>query len=145
MLKDGGERRYARVLADLLVAASTGWLRADDVLIPVPASPEALRRRGFDHAGDMCDAFGRATRLPVLSALRSTHSADQRTLGRAERFENRAGAFALRTVDLPSGVLLVDDVFTTGATLHAAASVLASAGVSRIRALAVARSYRARP
>ncbi len=145
MLKDGGERRYARVLADLLVHASTGWLCADDVLIPVPASPEAVRRRGFDHAEDICSAFGRTTRLPVLSALRSTHSADQRTLGRVERFENRAGAFALRTADLPSGVLLVDDVLTTGATVHAAARVLASAGVSRIRVLAVARSCHARP
>ncbi|MBN1192440.1 MAG: ComF family protein, partial [Coriobacteriia bacterium] len=53
VLKDGGERRYAHVLAELLAECGDGWLQAGDVLVPVPASPAAVRRRGFDHAADI--------------------------------------------------------------------------------------------
>jgi ComF family protein len=146
VLKDAGERRYAAVLAGLLVSAATDWLRADDVLVPVPASPQALRRRGFDHAADIAQELGRSTGLPVVRALRTTRTADQRSLGRADRFANRAGAFCVSPgVPPPRWVVLVDDVFTTGATLDAAARVLHAAGVTEVRALAVARSCRAGP
>ncbi|KUK47224.1 MAG: hypothetical protein XD74_2177 [Actinobacteria bacterium 66_15] len=76
----------------------------------------------------------------MLRPLRSTRGADQRALGRSDRFANRRGAFE---VDGPSDLrraVLVDDVFTTGATFDAAARALAGAGVSCVRALAVARS-----
>jgi len=140
LLKDGGERRYAGVLAELLAGCAEGWLNASDVLIPVPASPSAARRRGFDHAADITRELGRCVGLPVQRPLRATRSADQRTLGRSDRFANRRGAFE---VDGPSDLrraVLVDDVFTTGATFDAAARALAGAGVSCVRALAVARS-----
>jgi len=146
-LKDGGERRYASLLAGLLMTASDGWLEADDVLVPAPASPAALRRRGFDHATDIARALGRRTGNHVESLLRASAGADQRALGREARFANRSAAFSVvgpRRVGiecaLPGRVVLVDDVFTTGATLDAAARVLRQAGVSEVRALAVARA-----
>jgi ComF family protein len=147
MLKDSGERRYAAVLAELLAAATDGWLAPADVLVPAPASPAAVRRRGFDHAADITRVLGRLTGSEVRCLLRATGSADQRALGREERFANRASAFRLAgprgiaggTV-LPERVVLVDDVFTTGATLDAAARVLRAAGVAEVRALAVARA-----
>ncbi|HSQ21643.1 MAG TPA: ComF family protein, partial [Coriobacteriia bacterium] len=146
VLKDSGERRYAAVLAVLLAEAAAGWLRADDVLVPVPASPQALRRRGFDHAADIAQELGRRTGLPVTRALGATPTADQRSLGRAGRFANRSGAFRVFPgVAPPRRVVLVDDVFTTGATLDAAARVLRAAGAAEVRALAVARSCRAGP
>jgi predicted amidophosphoribosyltransferase len=147
-LKDGGERRYAGVLAALLAEAADGWLRADDALVPVPATPAAVRRRGFDHALDLTRALGATTGLHVVGLLRSAPRSDQRALGRGERFANRQGSFAL-TPDvaasresLPPRVVLVDDVLTTGATLDAAARMLRSAGVGEVRALTVARSMR---
>jgi ComF family protein len=145
-LKDGGERRYAGVLAELLADAADGWLASGDVLVPVPASPAAVRRRGFDHAADIACALGRLTGREVVRPLRSAASADQRALGRDERFANRECTFRLAGPrSLPSGVgrrrvVLVDDVFTTGATLNAAALVLLSADVAEVRALAVARA-----
>lgn len=146
VLKDAGERRYAAVLAALLAEAAADWLRADDVLVPVPASPQALRRRGFDHAADIAQELGRSAGLPVVRALGATHTADQRSLGRADRFANRSGAFrVIPEVAPPLRAVLVDDVLTTGATLDSAARVLRAAGAAEVRALAVARSCRAGP
>jgi ComF family protein len=146
-LKDGGERRYAGVLAELLAGCADGWLAPDDVLAPAPASPEAVRRRGFDHAADITRALGALTGNPTARLLRATSSADQRALGREERFANRASAFRLAEPPgllagnaPPEHVVLVDDVFTTGATLDAASSVLREAGVAEVRVLAVARA-----
>ncbi len=147
MLKDGGERRYAGVLAELLAAAADGWLESDDILVPAPASPSALRRRGFDHAADIARALGHITGNEMRLMLRAKAGADQRALGRDARFANRAGAFRLAEARglaaepaVPARIVLVDDVFTTGATLDAAACVLRKAGAGEVRALAVARA-----
>ena len=140
LLKDGGERRYAGVLAELLAGCAGGWLDPEDVLVPVPASPSAVRRRGFDHAADIARELGRCVDLPVLRPLRSTRGADQRALGRSDRFANRQGAFEVDGACGLRQAVLVDDVFTTGATFDAAARALTGAGVTRVRALAVARS-----
>lgn len=145
MLKDSGERRYAAVLGELLVECAEGWLTPGEVLVPVPASPAAVRRRGFDHAHDITRVLGRLTGNPVARPIRATVSADQRALGREERFANRASAFVLRAgIAIPRRAILVDDVFTTGATFDAAARVLRAAGVAEVRVLAVARAC-ARP
>lgn len=141
VLKDSGERRYARVLGELLAGCVDGWLTPDDVLVPAPASPAAVRRRGFDHSADIARALGRLTGNEVRCLLQATPGADQRALGRDERFANRAGMFSVRAgVEVLARAVLVDDVLTTGATLDAAARALRAAGVDDVRALAVARS-----
>lgn len=141
LLKDGCERRFAHVLAGLLAGSAEGWLRAGDVLVPVPASPAAVRRRGFDHASDIARALARTTDLPVARPLIARATADQRVLGREQRFANRLQAFSLAPgARPPDRAVLIDDVFTTGATLDAAARVLLEAGATEVRALAVARS-----
>jgi len=151
MLKDGGERRYAQLLATFLAECTEDWLTEDDLLVPIPASPEAIRRRGFDHGMDIARALGRETGLPVKQLLVSQTSSDQRVLGRDERFANRSGAFRTRSqavrpgTALPECVVLIDDVFTTGATMHAAALALTAVGVRSVRALAVARACNPRP
>jgi len=143
VLKDTGERRYAQVLADLLAECAEGWLAPGDVLVPAPASPAAVRRRGFDHAADVARALGGLTGNRVERLLRASAGADQRALGRDERFENRSGAFRVQCgLRMPERIVLVDDVFTTGATLDAAARVLRAAGAAGVRALAVARAVR---
>ena len=141
LLKDGGERRYARLLAELLAAVAEGWLRPDDVLVPVPASPAAVRRRGFDHVADTARALGRLTGRRIAQPLAGRATADQRALGREERFENRRQAFRVAPgASVPPRIVLLDDVFTTGATLDAAARVLLAGGAGEVRALTVARA-----
>lgn len=149
LLKDGGERRYAGVLAALVAECAHGWSGPDCTLVPVPASPAAVRRRGFDHAVDLTRALGELAGMPVSRLLDASPAADQRSLGRQERFANRAGAFRLARprgwepeAEVPARIILVDDVLTTGATLDAAACALRGAGVAEVRGLVVARAMR---
>ena len=142
-LKDGGERRYADLLARLLVETAPEWLGDAEMLVPVPATPAAVRRRGFDHAADIAGRLARLTGVHAQRVLRAGTSADQRSLGRDARFVNREGAFRVPAgVMVPARVVLIDDVFTTGATLDGAARALLGAGALEVRALAVARSCR---
>lgn len=141
LLKDGGERRYANLLASLLAEVALGWLAADDVIVPVPASPGAVRRRGFDHAVDIARALSKMTDARLAYPLVARATADQRALNREGRFANRSQAFAIAAA-APGHprVVLLDDVFTTGATLDAAARTLIAHGTCEVRALAVARA-----
>jgi len=119
-----------------------------DAVVPVPLHPLRSLRRGFNQADDLARELG----LPVWRPLRRRrHGAPQASLPAPERHGNVENAFALSVVWTMSQpvrrrqlhgrtVLLVDDVMTTGATLNACARVLRDAGVSRVRALTVARA-----
>lgn len=141
------------------------WSQWADALTYVPASPEALRRRGFDHMERVAQIVAQRTGLPLMHALASRKGAhDQRKLGRGERLANRSGSFSLATDErtkyegdlgatgeddsvtlrasrMPQRVILVDDVFTTGATLSAATQVLLDGGVREIRAVTCCRVW----
>lgn len=140
--KDAGERRLGAVLGAL---AAEAWLAAPARGAPqavafVPASRHALRRRGFDHAEGIARAAASRLDVPCVKALARVRGGDQRALGRDARLAALEGTFALGSQTPPPRVLLVDDVFTTGATLHAAALALRSAGCGEVHALAVARA-----
>jgi ComF family protein len=144
--KDGGERRLAPILARLLaLAAGEDWRAWADCIVFVPARPSAYRRRGFDHMQLVAEHLGRALRLPVCDALICGRQADQRGLSSARRWENMAGAFTLTddAGELLTGrrALIVDDVFTTGATLSAASDALLEAGAVEVRVVVVGRVW----
>jgi ComF family protein len=112
----------------------------------VPLHPARLRSRGYDQALELARPLARALSLPLrtdlLRRVRATEA--QSSLHAAERLRNLEGAFAgsegARRRALPAHVALVDDVMTTGATLHAAADALLHAGVARVDAWACARA-----
>lgn len=146
-LKYAGERRLADPLGD---AVGRRWARAGaggDVLVPVPASPDRVRERGYDQAALIARAAGRACGLPVESVLERTRTtAAQFDLDRRERAGNVAGAFRLRVIETPrqldlagAWIVLVDDVLTTGSTLAACARVLLDHGALAVSAVTVAR------
>jgi ComF family protein len=145
--KDAHETRLADVLGVLLAeAARSRWAEARiaEAVVPVPTASRAVRARGFDHAMLLAEAVSRLVGVPCVPMLRHVRSADQRTLSRAERLANMEGAFELSHPvgdTVPDRVLLVDDVFTTGATLQAAAAALRSAGVREVRAGVLARAW----
>ena len=145
--KNGNERRLAEKLAALMTQAlPLEWRLWADAVAWIPADRVARQRRGFDHmqllAGQLADMLG----LPALDLLVKHARTDQRALSRAKRRENAARLFGLRSVAVsagipPGNILLIDDVFTTGATLDTAALVLREAGVRNIRALTIARVW----
>jgi predicted amidophosphoribosyltransferase len=126
----------ANLPADLRAAAQSGAL----AVVPVPPQPARRRRRGFDPAGALADAFAARMGVPVTACLhRRDHGARQVGMGRAAR--RGAGRFAveLRAAP-PAGVLLLDDVHTTGATLETCARVLRAGGCAAVAAVTYART-----
>jgi predicted amidophosphoribosyltransferase len=142
LYKDAGERRLGALLGEMLAGAVGVWGAWPGGVVPVPPSAAALRTRGFDHTAAIAERVAASLGVPVVHALASAGARDQRTLGRTARQANVAGAFvATPDAVLPSRLVLVDDVMTTGATLDAAAAVLLAAGAEVVRVGAVARAW----
>jgi ComF family protein len=136
--KYDGWRRLADVFA-LPMAPLLRDLR-DATLVPIPVARKRLRERGYNQAEELALAVGRATGIPVAAdrLWRSTETTSQTRLSPEARRANLAGVFSATPDDRPA--ILVDDVFTTGATLVSAASALLDAGASRVLAVTFARA-----
>lgn len=113
-------------------------------LVPVPLHRSRERTRMFNQAEEIGRSVATETGLVMESLLRRVRRTETQTrLSRKQRLENLKGAFALRRglgdlQELP-GVILVDDVFTTGSTVDACARVLRKAGVGRVAVLTALR------
>lgn len=115
-----------------------------ECVVPVPLHPARERERGFNQAVVLARALSRAANLPIdeHSLVRRVHTERHRAgMDALARRESVAGAFVVREPKLIAGrrVLLVDDVFTTGATVSECAAVLKAAGVTDVYVLTVAR------
>jgi ComF family protein len=108
----------------------------------VPPDPDRGLRRGHHPPGQLAEELARSWELPVEGLLRRRRAAmRQRGLSRTERRRNVAGAFVAKSA-VPSAVVLVDDVFTSGSTANAAASALRQAGARRVEVVTFARVVR---
>lgn len=140
-----GEAGWARELSALMQAApgAADEVRDADVLVPMPLSLPRLRQRGFNQARQLAHQLARdKTDTRLLLRLRDT--AAQATLDLKQRQANVRNAFGvepLRAGEVRGrSVLLVDDVMTSGASLHAAATALRQAGAARVSAVVLART-----
>jgi ComF family protein len=140
-----GEPGWAGALARLIEAVPgvPEALRAADVVVPMPLAPTRLAERGFNQALQLARELAPAkTDARLLLRLRNT--AVQTSLERLERAKNVKGAFGvepLRVAEMRGrDVVVVDDVMTSGASLHAAALALRSAGAARVSAIVFART-----
>ncbi|TVQ39849.1 MAG: ComF family protein [Spirochaetaceae bacterium] len=111
------------------------------LLVPVPGHPAATRRRGWDQAHELCLSMSRLAGVEVNRALRRGRSRRQKELTFAERQTNLRGRIRVAANPHTLGcrsVALVDDVYTTGATLDACCEALQAAGVAEVFAFTVA-------
>ncbi len=140
-----GQPGWAGPLAALLRSAP--WVDAAldeaDHVLPLPLARERLAERGFNQALELARALAPGkVRSDLLLRLRNT--ASQAELGLAARRRNMQGAFAvepLRAAEVAGRrLVLVDDVMTSGASLHAAAVALRQAGAAHITAIVLART-----
>lgn len=113
------------------------------LMLPVPLHGHRLRARGYNQALELARPLARALAMPCRhDLLLRTRPTDAQTgLDALTRRRNLRGAFALREgATLPSHVVVLDDVFTTGATLSECTRVLQRAGVARVDVWALARA-----
>ena len=133
---------FARLLSQVIEQEGDA-LEADEV-VPVPLHAVRLRERGYNQADLIARPLARMLGLPLRSFLlvRTRPRPDKLRLTRRERWETVRGAYAARHGTKVDNlrVLLVDDVFTTGATLDACSRALRKAGAAQVLGLTVARA-----
>jgi len=132
-------------LADVLIREAVPVLRDGkwDLIVPVPLHPTREREREFNQAERLGRCLSQALKIPTNANLlqRVLPTRTQTLLTRTQRTENVRRAFAMRDGKKLRGerVIVVDDVFTTGATTSACAAVLRKAGAGEVCVWTVAR------
>jgi len=135
-------------LAELLIKTQTlPPLNEATRVIPVPLHPHREESRGFNQATAIARVIATSASLPldVVSLIRTSHAEVHRAgLDARGRRDTVANAFQVRYPNLIDGekILLVDDVFTTGATVSACSEVLREAGAREVFVLTIARPIR---
>jgi len=137
------QRYLAQFLGPLM--ADVFWTcpayQEGQVVVPVPLAPSRLRERGFNQAELLAREVAGALNLPLCSALvKVRETAPQTSLKREQRMDNLKEAFKVEDPFLIAGrtVLLIDDVFTTGATVGECSRVLTNAGAKEVYVLTAA-------
>jgi len=134
--RDLGARLAAWAWADWEPPASA------DTLVPVPLPSARLRQRGFNQAVVLARWAGRRWDLPIITGgIERRPGLPQVGLSRAARQSNVRGRFKVTRPEWFAGktILLVDDVYTTGATITALSQRLLAAGADEVRAITLAR------
>jgi ComF family protein len=153
-LKYNGKIQLARPLGVLLYFIFRRYWNENcpDLIIPVPLHSKKLRRRGFNPSFLLVREWASIARalsdgFPVLPVaedilIRTKWTTSQTGLGRKDRLKNIKNAFSVNDPSRINGkkVLLIDDVYTTGATAEECTKVLAAAGASHVDVLTLARA-----
>ena len=113
------------------------------LIIPVPLHIKKLRERGFNQSLILADAIGKKWQIPVNFSLLKRHkfTLTQTGLNKKEREQNIKGAFEVSDKEKIAGrnIILIDDVYTTGATINECAKILIKAGAQKVAVLTLAR------
>ncbi len=135
--KYSGRREYAAFYAEEILhrCAKRMLLWNAEVLIPIPLHPSRRRKRGFNQAELLAKALSARSGIPVDATLllrtKKTHA--QKELNDQERLANLKDAFSVRKREIPyHNLILVDDIYTTGSTIDAAARLLKEHGAQKV-------------
>lgn len=142
--RDRGD--LAPMMAAWMHRSAAGLIAEADLIVPLPLHPLRLFLRRYNQAGELARALSRLSGRPLLAhgLVRLRNTRRQVGLGRTARAENMRGAFGVRPAAGPAlagrHVLLIDDVYTTGATVAAATRALRRAGATKVTVLTFARA-----
>jgi competence protein ComFC len=137
LYKFENRRRIGLSLADLLAPAVRDKFSGIP-LVPVPYRKKARRARGWDPIGEICRLLRARHHLPVAPCLARKGGMPQKSLDFEQRLINLRGQIRLRRSLGTRKAVLLDDVFTTGATLDECARILREAGCEEVHAVTIA-------
>lgn len=142
-------KTLAKPLANLLVKhfvltnQNTNNIWENSILIPVPLQSRRLKYRGYNQSQILSYELGQIINVPTMfdNLIKFKKTESQAKLSAKERQENLRGAFMVKnpTELIGKKIFLVDDVYTTGATLEECASTLKKAGVKQVWGITIAR------
>lgn len=135
--KYSNRREYAQFYAKEAVRKYGDWLvrHGIEAIIPVPMYAGKQRVRGYNQAEVFAKCLGEETGIRVENKMvrRIKNTTPQKELNDKQRKDNLKGAFQVKTnIVKYSKILLVDDIYTTGATIDAIAELLKKAGVTEV-------------
>ncbi|MEI8230073.1 MAG: hypothetical protein WCG83_02955 [Candidatus Peregrinibacteria bacterium] len=137
--KYGRVRSLADELSELMVRAAPSTVLTHPVLCPVPLHWSRLFSRGFNQSALLAHVIAQRRGLRYQSLLRRIRPTGTQTKrNRAQRLTALIGAFRCCEPSLPSFVILIDDLSTTGATMDACAKELKKCGVARVEGWVIA-------
>lgn len=146
--KHGGRTQNLKRFAQQMARAGRAFWPEADLIIPVPLHKSRLRKRRFNQAGLLGRAIASQTNIPFdpHSLKRHKFTVSQGSQTAKGRYRNVRGAFSVADENKPNikgqNIVLIDDVYTTGATLEACTRALGRAGAEKVFALTLARVVR---
>ncbi|MEH7651741.1 ComF family protein [Bacillus safensis] len=122
---------------DVQVAFKHSFCIKEPLLIPIPLSHERLKERGFNQSVVIASLIGK----PILQPLVKIHQSKQSKKKKNERLDQK-GFFQIKQTDaiVQKDIILVDDIYTTGATIYDAARILKDAGAKSVSSFTLIRS-----
>jgi ComF family protein len=139
-----GRREYGAFYARALCVFGEKEVRRwnPDLILPIPLHKKKQRQRGFNQAQDLAVRVGETLGIPVETGIlkKIRHTKSQKKLDAAQRRRNLEDAFAVTESLDGLNILLIDDVYTTGSTVEAAALCLKKAGAQKVYFLTLCRA-----
>lgn len=135
-------RKIARIMKDRMESEDISY----DMVIPVPIHESRKKERGYNQAEIIAKEFAKLTGTKYNQYVRRTRKTDpMKNLSREDRFINISGAFEVTGDVGGKDILLIDDIYTTGATLDEISGALKKAGAGKVYGLSFASGANRRP
>ena len=132
-----------KVLADLLCQIIIEKKLSIDCICYVPISKDSLKKRGFNQCSVLAKNISSILDIPVIDCLvKVKETKEQKLLGKEERMKNTLDAFEIKNKEklFKKNILLIDDVYTTGATINECKKNIEKCNINKIYLLTIAKS-----
>ena len=141
-MKFNNKKSAAKVAAGLIMErVDLKIFIGADMIVPAPLSSASAAARGYNQTYEVAKYLAEKTGIPLVQSVRKVKETPaQNTLDRKDRLKNLKGAFEAKGAVEGKTVIVVDDVFTTGATINEIARTLKKASAAEVRGLVIARS-----
>ncbi len=135
--KFSGRKEYGQYLGRLMLKYSASYINhiRPEVIIPVPIHKKKFYTRGYNQAEVLAREISRGLSIPIRTelVLRKKFTKAQKELGKKERKKNLEKAFWVKEeISQYNCALLIDDIYTTGSTIHAIARLLKEKGIKKV-------------